>query len=180
MRQIIVINGSGGSGKDTFVEFVRECYTADKSIVVSCVSSVEAVKEAAKVLGWDGNKDTKGRGFLAHLKDVSSLAYDGPFNYVANRCSKILQANQGKNNIIFIMCREPNEIDRLIKYYSPCSISLLIKRPGIPKHGNHADDDVDNYNYDYTINNSGSLEDFKETARDFIRDRIFHIPDEAA
>ena len=52
-KRIIIINGSGGVGKDTFVEYCSE-FTNVKNI-----SSVDKVKEAAKILvGWNGEKDT--------------------------------------------------------------------------------------------------------------------------
>ena len=53
-KEIVIINGSGGVGKDAFVEFCNE-FTCVKNI-----SSVDKVKEAAKVLvNWDGTKDDK-------------------------------------------------------------------------------------------------------------------------
>jgi len=52
-KQIVVINGTGGSGKDTFVEF---CSKYGK---VMNFSSVDKVKEVARVIGWDGKKNRK-------------------------------------------------------------------------------------------------------------------------
>ena len=45
-KKIIVINGTGGSGKDTFVEYVS------KYAKVYNFSSVDKVKEIAKLIGW--------------------------------------------------------------------------------------------------------------------------------
>ena len=51
-KKIVVINGSGGVGKDTFVEFCSEFAK------VKNISSVDKVKEAAKVLvNWNGEAD---------------------------------------------------------------------------------------------------------------------------
>ena len=53
---IIIINGTGGSGKDTFVSYCADC------VKVFNISAVDVVKEAARVLGWEGEKsetDTK-------------------------------------------------------------------------------------------------------------------------
>ena len=51
-KQVIIINGTGGSGKDTFVEYCSEFAK------VTNISSVDKVKEAAKILvGWNGEKD---------------------------------------------------------------------------------------------------------------------------
>ena len=51
-KKVIIINGTGGSGKDTFVEFCAEFAR------VTNISSVDPAKAAAKVLvGWEGEKD---------------------------------------------------------------------------------------------------------------------------
>ena len=56
-KQVIIINGTGGSGKDTFVEYCSEFAK------VTNISSVDKVKEAAKILvGWNGEKDEKSSG----------------------------------------------------------------------------------------------------------------------
>ena len=57
MKNIVIINGYGGSGKDTFVEFVS------KYNKVYNFSSVDKVKEIAKLIGWNGKKEEKDRKF---------------------------------------------------------------------------------------------------------------------
>ena len=47
--------------------------------------------------------------------------------------------------------------------------TLLISNPSVPIiTSNESDRKVNEYNYDYTILNDGSLEDLKEKAKDFI------------
>ena len=53
MKEIIIINGTGGSGKDTFVQYVN--YYAQ----VYNFSSVAKVKEIAQIIGWDGISKTE-------------------------------------------------------------------------------------------------------------------------
>ena len=58
-KKVIIINGTGGSGKDTFVEFCSEFKN------VMNISSVDKVKEAASILvGWNGEKDEKSMKLL--------------------------------------------------------------------------------------------------------------------
>ncbi len=45
-KQIIIINGTGGSGKDTFVEF------CSKYGSIMNFSSIDKVKEIATLIGW--------------------------------------------------------------------------------------------------------------------------------
>ena len=57
-KQVFIINGSGGCGKDTFVEIVK---SQAKRISVRNYSSVTKVKEIAKIIGWDGTKSERDR-----------------------------------------------------------------------------------------------------------------------
>ncbi len=76
-KRVIIINGMGGSGKDTFVEFCA------KHGAVTNISSVDKVKEAAKILvGWDGAKDEKSRKLLVDLKKLSIDYNNYPTKYI--------------------------------------------------------------------------------------------------
>lgn len=72
-KQIFVINGSGGVGKDTFVELVSvELNDKLKRFhTVVNFSSVDKVKEIAREIGWDGRKTEKDRKFLSDLKSLT-------------------------------------------------------------------------------------------------------------
>lgn len=50
---IYVINGMSGSGKSTFCSFVKDIAGADYSVEFS---TVDKVKEIAKMCGWDGKE----------------------------------------------------------------------------------------------------------------------------
>ena len=68
MNKHIAINGSNGSGKDTFVEFCLDyIHSAYDNIEVHNISTIDPVKNVAKVFGWDGVKDNKSRTFLVEL-----------------------------------------------------------------------------------------------------------------
>ena len=64
---VVVINGSGGVGKSTFIELCREW---DNRVFET--STVDFVKEVAKMCGWDGTKTDENRKFLSDLKDLLS------------------------------------------------------------------------------------------------------------
>ena len=53
MKKIFIINGSGGVGKDTFVELVSQFFP------IVNFSSVHKVKEIAIKIGWDGKSKTE-------------------------------------------------------------------------------------------------------------------------
>ena len=162
----VIINGFPRSGKDTFVELC-ETQTLDN---VSCIliSSVDAVKEAAKILGWDGEKDSKGRNFLSDLKDISTREYDGPMEYMCNKLNKAVFMN---NTVVaFMAIREPIEIEKFVKQFSDTK-SIIIKRDSVKGiQSCHADINVEKAKYDFVINNNGSLEDLEDVAKQFMED----------
>ena len=67
--KIIVINGTGGAGKDTFVDVLKsKSYVKDYFIYN--YSTIDRIKTIAEQCGWDGKKDEKGRQLLSDLKDA--------------------------------------------------------------------------------------------------------------
>ena len=72
-KKIFIINGSGGVGKDTFVELVSEFAS------IMNFSSVDKVKDIAKEIGWNGTKTEKDRKFLSDLKILTAEYCDMPF-----------------------------------------------------------------------------------------------------
>ncbi len=159
-KRIIIINGMGGSGKDTFVEFCA------KYAKVMNISSVDKVKEAAKILvGWDEIKDEKSRKLLVDLKRLSIEYNDYPTKYIL-QSSKEFSTND--KDILFIHIREISEIEKIKKLLD--AETLLLSNPRIKKiTSNSSDANVDNYNYDIHIENSGTLEELEQKAIEFIK-----------
>ena len=156
-KHIVAINGTGGTGKD---EFIKLC---SKYTKVSSISSMEKIKYVAKILGWSGEKTEKDRKFLADLKDISTLYNDMPYDDIKQ---KINEFNVDDNNILFIKLREPKEIKKLVLEYN--AKTLLIRRKNHKQiTSNLADKNVENYDYDYVIENE-SMEKFDESARKFV------------
>ena len=161
IKHIVIINGSGGVGKDTFVDLV------DNYISAYPVSSVEKIKTIAQSLGWDGGKTEKDRKFLSDLKILSGEYNDLPFNEIINNIKLFLEP--GKKDIVFLMIREPVEIQRVKDYIekdlNATCVTLLITNSNVKSiSSNMADNGVSNYYYDYTIRNDGTLEDLDKDA----------------
>ena len=159
-KKIIIINGSGGVGKDTFVEFCSEFAN------VKNISSVDKVKEAAKILvGWDGNKDDKSRKLLVDLKKLSIDFNDYPITYIKNEADSFLENSE--QDIMFIHIREISEIEKVNKLLN--AKTLLVTSNRVEKIlTNSSDANVDQFNYDYYIKNDGTLDELKEKARLFV------------
>lgn len=163
MKEIFVINGSGGVGKDTFVEFCK------KYAKVKNISSVDKVKEAAFVLtGWSGEKDDKARKLLSDLKELGVEYNDAPFKYISNMAEDFKNSNE---ELMFVHIREPEEIQKCKDALG--AKTLLITNKNVSAiTTNHSDKDVLQFNYDYHIKNDGTLEELDKKAKEFVEKTV--------
>lgn len=166
--KIIIINGVPTSGKTSFVEF-----TKDSKYQIYNFSMVDYVKEKAKLLGWDGIKDEKGRRLLSNIKDSLTEYDDIPFKKVIKEIQTVLykydQFEQSTDKLIFFVhSREPEDIAKWKELTN--AKTLFIRRPAAEdvEHNNHADKNVFDFDYDYVYSNEGSLTDLQEGAHKFI------------
>lgn len=159
-KLVIIINGKGGSGKDTICDILNKHYP------VTNVSTITKVKRAARLIfGWDGvSKTDADRKFLSDLKDLWTEYNDGPFKYAMEQYHKFDdKPSAAYKEILVIHVREPQEIDKLKKAidhagYIRC-VTLLVKSDRTEEHdyGNHADDAVEAYPYSFVYHNDGPL-----------------------
>lgn len=168
---LYIINGAAASGKSTFCSLVKEklgeghCYE---------ISTVDLVKEVAKVAGWNGEKTAKNRKFLSDLKDLLTQWDDVPVRNVKQRI-RILQDEyrnwfgDDKYLTIFINVREPEEIRRLCNELGARSVFISRSIAENEVASNHADQNVKNYDYDIVINNNDSLEILKNVVDKFVK-----------
>ena len=154
---VIIINGAAGSGKDAFVKN----FTKASRCAVQNFSTVDDVKTLAKCMGWDGGKKhEEDRRFLSDLKDIWTRYNNGPFESVKMRIllGRILHNSECVRKketgiIFFVHCREPEEIEKFKKEYGRRCRTLLIRRNGIKRFDNHADKNVENFDYDIVVEN---------------------------
>ena len=153
-KPVVVINGRGGSGKDTMIEGVaRYCK-------VKNVSSVDKIKEIAKLCGWDGQKDDNSRAFLAGLKKVCADYNDLPLKELLNAYNEYMRDD---NDILFVHIREASEIEKFYQSVNRNVFSVLVTRSSVNKYyGNAADDGVENFCYNLQFLNDGDIEERQE------------------
>lgn len=162
MQKIYITNGVGGCGKDTFAEFLSEFVTVFK------YSSIDKVKEIAELCGWDGGKTERDRKFLSDLKCLTTEYSDMAFKDLQEEVHWFRQNPQ--NKVMLIDIREPAEIARAVEEFG--AETILIINPNIPHiNSNMADKNVYEYEYDWIIKNTGTLEDLREKAREFAKDQ---------
>lgn len=170
--KVVLINGSGGSGKDTVVELVTS-YLRDKYDVKN-TSTIDEVKNIARMMGWDYNKDEKGRQFLADLKDAWTRYNNGANMKIYNDILEWeeFETIMPKEIIMFIHVREPESIKWFIENLSPHNIpvcSLIVKRAGIEEFFNNADKNVENFEYDITLINDSDLKNLEIICKDLAK-----------
>lgn len=162
MTKIVIVNGTGKAGKTSWETMVQKIAAArDKKVEI--LSTINCVKQFAKEMGWDGGKTMEDRRFLSDLKDALTRWKDIPYNETR---WDINQLEEDGVDLIFIDCREPEEIKRFVNDYN--ALTVLVQRGEMVIMGNHADDNVLNYQYDITIDNSRGLDELMQEATIFV------------
>ena len=176
--QVIIINGSGGCGKGTFIEKCKECalkYPYDNtSLKIEELSSIDWVKVVARFCGWDDKQKTeKDRLFLFELKQALEKYDNSPNLTVIAAIKKLME--EDRDCLIFVNIRESYNIDNFKNLCKTllgieCKAMLVINNNKPIIESNPADRDINNYNYDFYIYNNGTFEDLKDEADNFLRE----------
>jgi hypothetical protein len=160
LSKVVIINGAAECGKDELIKFIQEEYN---DYQIMNISTIDPSKAALKILGWDGTtKNEETRQAMVDLKRISMKLFDGPFNYIID----LIAQDEG---IYFVHCREPEEIQKFVNYYGKECRTLLVRGPRGKAFKNGSDDVVENYEYEYIINNDGTLDQLKEQSIDFAK-----------
>ena len=167
IKQVFIINGSGGVGKDSV------CSAAAQSWQVQNISSITPILEVAKTAGWDGTKTPAARRFLSQLKADCTEFNDLPFRY----CMEQFHAFEGNNaELLFVHIREPEEIARFRQAVGENCKAILVRRPALEQArgqlGNRSDDGVAAYHYDAEFINDGPLAELPGRVHDFLQQLI--------
>lgn len=159
-KPVFIVNGKPRAGKDTFAQILGEYMKVYK------YSSVTKVKEIAKLCGWDGAKEEQDRKFLSDLKMLTSGYSDMSHKDVLNEIHKFYNGEIDAEAFV-VDIREPEEIKRLSDEVP--AVTVFINNTRIPSiTSNYADANVENYDYDFYIDNNGTIEDFEDNIKIFI------------
>lgn len=167
--EIVIINGREGSGKDTFVEVAKSMLGDFRCFNYS---TVDFVKFVAACAGWKGDKTPENRKFLSDLKKLLIEWHDVPYQKTRVEIRDCMLVASGNDclgdSVMFIHCREPEEIDRFVKDFS--AHTLLISRAAADENepSNSSDENVYDYGYDTIVENNGDLEELRESVRTYI------------
>ena len=63
---------------------------------IEILSTIDYVKDIAKVLGWDGTKTLENRRMLSDLKDLLTRWNDSPHQSVCNKINELKKSDNFK------------------------------------------------------------------------------------
>lgn len=179
MKHIVIINGFH-SGKDTFVKYCKKYAECDN---YSYVDKTRELLSHSHIGYKDTMKDDKDRKLLATVNNALEEWDNIPLKSVYDKCFCFICLGN-KNKVLFIHIRNIDIIQKLIgllhnmdnssiilKYCFPKDFkitTLLVRRNNGLTAPTKEDADVENYNYDYYIDNNGTLDELELKAKDFI------------
>ena len=127
-KQVFIINGGGGVGKDTFISLVNKAFKYSKfnksNNPVMNFSSVDKVKKIATMIGWNGEKTEKDRKLLYDLKSLTTEYNDMSFNSMKEKVSEF---KFNDSTMLFLHVREPIEIERAKTEFNALTVLSLLK-----------------------------------------------------
>ena len=144
--------------------------------MVSELSTVDFVKEVARICGWKGKKEKKDREFLHDLKEAMEKWDNIPNKKVLEDAENIIKNYLGLNHLFFVNIREPQSIESFSQLVMEQGYETPIK---ILMESNMSSNEVDSIvqeiksvKYNRTYKNNGTLKDLADTAGDFIEEII--------
>lgn len=170
--KIFTISGYAGSGKDTAAGLIQEFLNANGARVL-ITHNADLLKYICKTyFGWDGIKDEKGRTILQYIGTDIVRKKDPDF-WVRFIVSVLTLFRDTWDYVLIPDCRFPNEIAVLkdsgfdvttIRVHRDAIKSALTK-----EQQNHPSETaLDGYQFDWHINNDGSLEDLRNRVCEFL------------
>jgi hypothetical protein len=196
MKKKIVIAylGRARNGKDTACDFAIEYLNEKTNLVSEHKSFAGLLKEQAKMMGWNGEKDSAGRTFLQELSSpiknyYSNLAATYPENpeykeyadgnfYPGHVYKEIMESDADVFHITDMrFLNEANYYEK--KAYEGDFVFVTIRIDRRDSHGdkyygdltleqrNHeSETSLNEYKTDITYRNDGTLEDFRKAIRE--------------
>ncbi len=177
---VVLISGRAGTGKTTAAKFMSAYLDHPYSIANAVVPFASSLKNIAKVLGWDGNKDDKGRKFLI---DLGAVGREYDKDCWCKQTEVLIENFCPDASVILIDdWRFPNEFEFFQKsnYYQTFTVRIYSPERELLKGTQFYNDlsetslpeyDVEHF-YDYTIINKSTLLNFESNCKAIISDII--------
>jgi dephospho-CoA kinase len=174
---IVLIGGRAGEGKSTFANLCGRYLIQEKSISSVTIPFASMVKETAFVMGWDGEKDDKGRKLL---QEVGRIGREYDLNLWANHVVNYIKDCDGQGFEYYFIddWRFPNEAKVIREHFHPVEL-VRMRRPeefhtlidtALYNDVSEASLSDENSYYDYIVNNSKDLDELEAQAEQFVEE----------
>lgn len=158
--QVFVLNGSPTSGKNTFVEMMPY-----ETVHYSYVDFTREILRNAGIPVETKTNDM--RVLLESVNNAIEIYNDIPFKDCCDVIMDFLDGRYENCELLFIDVRKPENIDRFFRLFKGIRTVYVSNKKPISSV-TESDSQVANYEYDFYIDNSGSLEDLQREADRFI------------
>jgi hypothetical protein len=173
---ITMIGGRAGEGKTTFARFCQDHLIEKYEEGSAKVPFAMKVKDTAFFMGWDGEKDDKGRKLL---QEIGNCGRQYDIDLWAGHTVDFIKNHPAEFKFVFIDdWRFPNEGKYVQEHFYPV-ITVRIRRPeefhtlkGTPLYNDVSEISLPDENeyYDYVIENDGSLSQLEARAEKFVNE----------
>lgn len=162
---IFLISGKMRSGKDTAANIIKE------EIPGTCIARNAGMLKwmASEYLGWDGNKGEGGRTLLQFLgTDLTRNKLELPDFWIDGLLAQLPVLKFYFNHFAIPDVRFPNEIEKIKSVYGDEAVSIRIERSlgrneeELINVNHPSETALDDYEFDHTIYNDGSMEQLRE------------------
>lgn len=171
--KIITISGKARHGKDTTANQIK-WQLEDKGCTVLITHYADLLKFICKnFFGWDGQKNDEGRTLLQYV-GTEVVRKKDPEYWIKFIVSILDLFPNEWDYVIIPDCRFPNEIDTLADKYGVTSVwvdrgddfdnCLTLEQQKHP-----SETALDNYRFDYRLDNKGTLEDLEDEVDKFLQ-----------
>jgi len=175
---ITLISGRAGEGKSAFAHACQDVLVKEHNISSATIPFARMVKDTALFMGWDGEKDDKGRKLLQEIGNVGR-AYD--IDIWARHAAEFINSHPAEFEFVFIDdWRFPNEgkyiqehfwPSQTVRIFRPKQFHALLNTPLYNDVSEISLPETLEY-YDHIVDNSGTLNDLKESAKKFVADTL--------
>ena len=171
-----ILSGKAGTGKNKVASYIEEVYNK-KNIKVINLAYASYLKEYAKnILNWDGNEETKPREFLQQI-GVELIKTNIDSMMLVNRLVEDAKVYSYFYDVITISdARFEEEIEPIRNLFDNVTVIYISSLDGknnltIEEKKHATEVGLDKYNnYDYDIDNSGTLDQLKEKVESIINE----------
>lgn len=177
MNRIFLISGYAQSGKDSAADILQLLLTKESNKKVLILHYADYLKFIASTyMGWDGEKDEKGRTLLQTLgTDKVRIALHQPLFWAEKVCDIIEILYDDFDYFIVPDCRYQNEIHYPMAIFPNKITTIRIGREfydnnlTIEQKNHISETELSNYPHDYYIWSISGLDNLKISVEKFLK-----------